>query len=39
VLKAPDVETRSSRLLLSALAARTLKLGLELLGVSVVERM
>lgn len=39
VIKAPDAETRSSRLLLSALAARTLKLGLELLGVSVVERM
>jgi arginyl-tRNA synthetase len=39
VLKAPDAETRSSRILLSALAARTLKLGLELLGVSVVERM
>jgi arginyl-tRNA synthetase len=39
VLKAPDAATRSSRLTLSALAARTLKLGLELLGVTVVERM
>jgi arginyl-tRNA synthetase len=39
VLKAPDAETRQSRLLLSDLAARTLKLGLELLGVTVVERM
>jgi arginyl-tRNA synthetase len=39
VLKAPDPETQSSRLALSDLAARTLKLGLELLGVTVVERM
>jgi arginyl-tRNA synthetase len=39
VLKAPDDATRNSRLTLSALAARTLKLGLELLGVTVVERM
>jgi arginyl-tRNA synthetase len=39
VLKAPDAATRTSRLTLSALAARTLKLGLELLGVTVVERM
>ncbi len=39
VLKAPDAATRASRLTLSALAARTLKLGLELLGVTVVERM
>lgn len=39
VLKAPDEATKSSRLALSELAARTLKLGLELLGVSVVERM
>ena len=39
VLKAPDPATRQSRLVLSALAARTLKLGLELLGVTVVERM
>ena len=39
VLKAPDADTRRSRLILSALAGRTLKLGLELLGVTVVERM
>jgi arginyl-tRNA synthetase len=39
VLKAPDLETKNSRLALSDLAARTLKLGLELLGVTVVERM
>ena len=39
VLKAPDEATRTSRLTLSALTARTLKLGLELLGVTVVERM
>ena len=39
VLKAPDAETRHSRLVLSDLAARTLRLGLELLGVTVVERM
>lgn len=39
VLKAPDAGTRHSRLLLSDLAARTLRLGLELLGVTVVERM
>jgi arginyl-tRNA synthetase len=39
VLKAPDADTRQSRLVLSDLAARTLKLGLELLGVTVVERM
>ncbi|HTV20215.1 MAG TPA: arginine--tRNA ligase [Polyangiaceae bacterium] len=39
VLKAPDAATRQSRLVLSALAGRTLKLGLELLGVTVVERM
>ena len=39
VLKAPDEATRSSRLALSALAGRTLKLGLELLGVTVVDRM
>jgi arginyl-tRNA synthetase len=39
VLKAPDAATRLSRLALSELAARTLKLGLELLGVTVVERM
>jgi arginyl-tRNA synthetase len=39
VLKAPDAATRQSRLALSDLAARTLKLGLELLGVTVVDRM
>jgi arginyl-tRNA synthetase len=39
VLKAPDAPTRQSRLALSDLAARTLKLGLELLGVTVVDRM
>jgi arginyl-tRNA synthetase len=39
VLKAPDTTTRQSRLALSDLAARTLKLGLELLGVTVVDRM
>jgi arginyl-tRNA synthetase len=39
VLKAPDAATRRSRLVLSDLAARTLRLGLELLGVTVVERM
>lgn len=39
VLKAPDAATRESRLLLSALAARVMRLGLELLGVSVVEKM
>jgi arginyl-tRNA synthetase len=39
VLKAPDTATRQSRLALSALAGRTLALGLELLGVSVVDKM
>ncbi len=39
VLKAPDTATRQSRLALSDLAARTLQLGLELLGVTVVDRM
>lgn len=39
VLKAPDAATRTSRLVLSDLAGRTLKLGLELLGVTVVDRM
>ena len=39
VLKAPDDATRTSRLVLSALAGRTLKLALELLGVTVVDRM
>lgn len=39
VLKAPNEATKNSRLALSELAARTLKLCLELLGVSVVDRM
>ncbi|HVZ35529.1 MAG TPA: arginine--tRNA ligase, partial [Polyangiaceae bacterium] len=39
VLKAPDTGTRQSRLALSDLAGRALRLGLELLGVSVVEKM
>jgi arginyl-tRNA synthetase len=39
VLKAPDAATRQSRLVLSDLVGKTLKLGLELLGVTVVERM
>jgi arginyl-tRNA synthetase len=38
VLKA-EGETRESRLALSAVTARTLKLGLELLGINTVERM
>ncbi|MEX2558355.1 MAG: arginine--tRNA ligase, partial [Pirellulales bacterium] len=39
VLKAPDEATRDSRLLLCDLTARTLKQGLELLGIEVVEKM
>jgi arginyl-tRNA synthetase len=39
VLKAPDPETTRSRLALTELSARTLRLGLELLGVTVVDRM
>ncbi len=39
VLKAPDAATRDSRLLLCDLTARTLKTGLALLGIEVVERM
>jgi arginyl-tRNA synthetase len=39
VLKASDAETRLSRLALTDLSGRTVKLGLTLLGVSVVERM
>ncbi len=39
VLKATDEATRNSRLLLCDLTARTLKTGLGLLGIDVVERM
>ena len=39
VLKAPEPSVRKSRLALSELAGRSLKLGLELLGVTVVNRM
>jgi arginyl-tRNA synthetase len=39
VLKAPEPSVRKSRLALSDLAGRCLKLGLELLGVTVVNRM
>jgi arginyl-tRNA synthetase len=39
VLKAPDAAVQASRLALSDLAGRSLRLGLELLGVSVVDRM
>jgi arginyl-tRNA synthetase len=39
VLKAPDEATRTSRLLICDLTARTLKQGLELLGIQVVEKM
>ena len=39
VLKAPTDETRHSRLLLCDLTARTIKLGLELLNIQVVEQM
>jgi arginyl-tRNA synthetase len=39
VLKAPDEANRNSRLLLCDLTARTLKQGLELLGIQVVEKM
>jgi len=39
VLKAPDEQTKTSRLLLCDLTARTLKQGLELLGIDVVEKM
>jgi arginyl-tRNA synthetase len=39
VLKAPDEKTKTSRLLLCDLTARTLKQGLELLGIDVVEKM
>jgi arginyl-tRNA synthetase len=39
VLKAEDEQTRNSRLLLCDLTARTIKQGLDLLGIDVVERM
>ncbi len=39
VLKAPNEEIRQSRLLLCDLTARVLKQGLELLGISVLEKM
>ena len=39
VLKAPDEATRTSRLLLCDLTARTIRQGLELLGIGVVDKM
>ena len=39
VLKAPDEALRNSRLILCDLTAQTLRLGLALLGIDVVERM
>jgi arginyl-tRNA synthetase len=39
VLKAPDDATKNSRLLLCDLTARTIRLGLSLLGIDVVEQM
>lgn len=39
VLKAPKLDVRDSRLLFCDLTARTIKAGLELLGIDVVERM
>ncbi|MGC3971361.1 MAG: DALR anticodon-binding domain-containing protein [Pirellulales bacterium] len=39
VLKAPTPELRDSRLMLCDLTARTIKLGLSLLGIDVVEQM
>ena len=39
VLKAPTEASRNSRLLLCDLTARTLGLGLELLGIKVAEKM
>ena len=39
VLKAETEELRTSRLILCDLTARTLRLGLNLLGIEVVERM
>jgi arginyl-tRNA synthetase len=39
VLKAPDEDTKASRLALCALTLRTLEKGLDLLGVTTPERM
>ncbi len=39
VLRAPDAELRQSRLLLCDLCARTIRQGLELLGIAVVDKM
>jgi arginyl-tRNA synthetase len=39
VLRAETDELKTSRLLLCDLTARTIKLGLDLLGIQVVERM
>ncbi|MEX0679375.1 MAG: arginine--tRNA ligase [Pirellulales bacterium] len=39
VLKAPTEQSRASRLLVCDLTARTLRLGLDLLGIQVVEKM
>jgi arginyl-tRNA synthetase len=39
VLKTEDVGLRSSRLMLCDLTARSVKLGLNLLGIEVLERM
>ena len=39
VLKAASDELRNSRLLLCDLTARTIRLGLDLLGIRVVEKM
>ncbi len=39
VLKAPDAATRDGRLLLCDLTARTIRQGLELLGIAVVDKM
>jgi arginyl-tRNA synthetase len=39
VVTAPDASTRDARLALCDLVAKTLKLGLDLLGISVVEQM
>ena len=39
VLKAPDATTLNSRLTLTELSASTVRLGLDLLGVTVVDRM
>ena len=39
VLKAPDAATRTSRLVLCKLTARTVKTGLDLLGIETIEQM